>query len=133
MNQEYSQKEENGKERKYQQLQLWLERAMALQTANILFEWDNETLAPKQAGACTAKVQGALALAYQELMTGEEIGKYLELCEQETELSEAEVAILREAGKKRAGMYPAKGVSRLSGADIRICTDMGTGQREPGF
>ena len=59
MNQEYSQKEENGKERKYQQLQLWLERAMALQTANILFEWDNETLAPKQAGACTAKVQGA--------------------------------------------------------------------------
>ena len=101
MNQEYSQKEENGKERKDQQLQLWLERAMALQTANILFEWDNETLAPKQAGACTAKVQGALALAYQELMTGEEIGKYLELCEQETELSEAEVAILREAKEER--------------------------------
>ena len=105
MNQEYSQKEENGKERKYQQLQLWLERAMALQTANILFEWDNETLAPKQAGACTAKVQGALALAYQELMTGEEIGKYLELCEQETELSEAEVAILREAKEERKELF----------------------------
>lgn len=101
MNQGRNQREENGKGSWYQQLRPLLERAMALQTANILFEWDNETLAPKQAGASTAKVQGALASAYQELMTGEEIGKYLELCERENGLSEAEEAILREAREER--------------------------------
>ena len=74
-----------------------LERASALQTALILFEWDNETLAPREAGKYTAKVQGALSEAYQEIMTGKNIEKLLEQCRQETGLSEAERAIIREA------------------------------------
>ena len=47
----------------YEELKPYLERVLAFQTAKILFEWDNETLAPRQAGACTARVQGALAAA----------------------------------------------------------------------
>ena len=30
----------------YEQLEPYLERAQAFQTAKVLFEWDNETLAP---------------------------------------------------------------------------------------
>lgn len=101
MSQRQNQKEKNRKDSAYQQLQPYLERAMALQTANVLLEWDNETLAPKQAGAWTAKVQGALASAYQELMTGEETGRLLEECDRENGLSEAELAIVREAKEER--------------------------------
>ena len=52
------QREERNKET-YGMLKPCLERAMALQTALILFEWDNETLAPEEAGKYTARVQGA--------------------------------------------------------------------------
>lgn len=33
----------------YEELKPYLERVLAFQTAKILFEWDNETLAPKEA------------------------------------------------------------------------------------
>lgn len=95
------QKENSRKNSAYEQLQPYLERAMALQTANILFEWDNETLAPRQAGACTARVQGALAAAYQELMTGEEVRGLLEKCEKESGFTEKELAIIREAKEEQ--------------------------------
>ncbi len=90
------QREERNKET-YGMLKPCLERAMALQTALILFEWDNETLAPEEAGKYTARVQGALSEAYQEIMTGEKIKRLLEQCRKETGLSEAERAIIREA------------------------------------
>lgn len=90
------QREERNKET-YGMLKPCLERAMALQTALILFEWDNETLAPEKAGKYTARVQGALSEAYQEIMTGEKIKRLLEQCRKETGLSEAERAIIREA------------------------------------
>ena len=95
------QKENSKKSSAYERLQPYLERAMALQTANVLFEWDNETLAPERAGACTARVQGALAAAYQELMTGEELGRLLEECEKENGFTEQESAILREAKEEQ--------------------------------
>lgn len=81
----------------YGQLKPYLERAMAMQTALILFEWDNETLAPEQAGKYTAKVQGILSQTYQEIMTGQEVRELLEKCRGEKDLSEAEQAIVREA------------------------------------
>ena len=90
------QREERNKET-YGMLKPCLERAMALQTALILFEWDNETLAPEEAGKYTARVQGALSEAYQEIMTGEKIKRLLEQCRKETGLSEAEGGIIREA------------------------------------
>lgn len=84
-----------------QELESCLERAMAIQTALVLLEWDNETLAPAQAGPYTAKVQGSLSAAYQEIMTGEELGRLLEACGRRNDLSEKEQAILREAGEER--------------------------------
>lgn len=81
----------------YKELQPYLERAMAYQTALVLFEWDNETLAPKEAASYTAKMQGAISAAYQELMTDEKVKTLLLQCEKEGQLTEAERAIVREA------------------------------------
>lgn len=80
---------------KFQALQPYLERAMAYQTALVLFEWDSETLAPPQAAEATARMQGAISAAYQELITGEELKALAKACEDEP-LSETEAAILRE-------------------------------------
>lgn len=85
----------------YEELQVYLERAMALQTANILFEWDSETLAPQGGGELTAKMVGSLSEEYQRIMTDEALKKLLETCEKELEehpdaFSEKEQAILRE-------------------------------------
>ena len=77
-------------------LEKHLEQAMAYQTALILIEWDNETLAPEQAGPYTARVQGTLSAAYQSVMTSSEVQKLLRQCEAES-LSEQECAIVREA------------------------------------
>ena len=45
-------------------LKPYLDRAMALKAAMALFEWDNETLAPKEAGRLTSKVIGILSGEY---------------------------------------------------------------------
>lgn len=76
----------------------YLEKAMAYQTALTLFEWDNETLAPEQAGAYTARVQGILAASYQEIMTAPALKELLLECEQELGNKEnlEKQAILRE-------------------------------------
>ena len=48
------QKNQNVK-KQFEELQSLLERAMALQTSMVLFEWDDETLAPKGAAEHTAR------------------------------------------------------------------------------
>jgi carboxypeptidase Taq len=84
--------------RAYDRLAEKLERAFALQTALVLIEWDNETLAPKQAGRYTARMEGALSAAYQEIMTGDEVKQLITECTEHPEtLSEIEQAIVREA------------------------------------
>lgn len=82
----------------WDRLMLCLEKAMAYQTALTLFEWDNETLAPEQAGAYTARVQGVLAASYQEVLTGPELKGLISACEQEsgTEENPEKQAVLRE-------------------------------------
>ena len=88
----------------YERLSELLEKAMAFQTSLILFEWDNETLAPEGAGDHTAKVIGILSGEYYRLMTGEEMGEVLGACEKEAGLSLVEAAILKEAGEVREGL-----------------------------
>ena len=92
--------EETGQapESAWDRLMLCLEKAMAYQTALTLFEWDNETLAPEQAGAYTARVQGVLAASYQEVLTGPELKGLISACEQEsgTEENPEKQAVLRE-------------------------------------
>jgi carboxypeptidase Taq len=91
-------KKECSKSRPYDRLADHLERAFALQTALTLIEWDNETLAPKQAGRYTARMEGALSAAYQEIMTGSEVKQLIKECTAHSEsLSEIEQAIVREA------------------------------------
>lgn len=105
LNKEIQRGEEGIKEGKqeegaYEKLGPYLERAMALQTALILFEWDNETLAPEKAGKYTARVQGALSGAYQEIMTDKAVRELLNICQKEQGLTEAEQAIVREASEE---------------------------------
>lgn len=49
----------------YEELMQYLEEAQAYETALILFEWDEETLAPEKAGSRTARMQGVLSSSYQ--------------------------------------------------------------------
>ena len=70
---------------------------MALQTAMVLFEWDNETAAPKEAAERTAVVIGSLSSQYLDIMTGEKLKTALEECSgQMSEMTEVEQAIVRE-------------------------------------
>ena len=81
----------------FEKLQNQLEKAMALQTAMVLFEWDNETAAPKEAAERTAVVIGSLSSQYLDIMTGEKLKTALEECSgQMSEMTEVEQAIVRE-------------------------------------
>lgn len=94
----------------YEELSGYLEQAMAFQTALVLLEWDNETLAPEQAGPYTARVQGTLSAAYQKVMTDGRVKELIGQCEREMDgagakgqadgeggFTVAERAIVREA------------------------------------
>ena len=81
----------------FEKLQNQLEKAMALQTAMVLFEWDNETAAPKEAAERPAAVIGSLSSQYLDIMTGEKLKTALEECSgQMSEMTEVEQAIVRE-------------------------------------
>lgn len=79
----------------YEELQPYLEKMMAFQTAMILFEWDNETLAPKDAGPYTSKVVGTLSAEYFSTVTDDSVKKLSKECSRE-KLPEVESAIVRE-------------------------------------
>ena len=81
----------------FEKLQNQLEKAMALQTAMVLFEWDNETAAPKEAAERTAAVIGSLSSQYLDIMAGEKLKTALKECSgQMSEMTEVEQAIVRE-------------------------------------
>ena len=84
----------------YEELKPLLEKTMALQTAMVLFEWDDETLAPKEAGAYTSKVIGTLSQEYLEKITSDEVKRLLEQCRDDDTLSEVEAAIVKEAAEE---------------------------------
>lgn len=95
----------------YKELQPHLERAMAFKTALVLFEWDNETLAPEQALSHTAKVAGAISAAYQEMITGSQLTTLLAECEKAKGLTETEAAVIREVREEvddLSGIPPAE-------------------------
>lgn len=84
----------------YEQLTTYLERAQAFQTAMVLFEWDNETLAPKEAGPYTSRMIGAISGEYYGVITDKEFKHLIEECKKDKRLSETEAAIVREAGEE---------------------------------
>lgn len=81
--------------RSYEKLQPYLERAQAFQTAKILFQWDNETLAPRAAGPNTSRVVGTLSSEYFSVITDPEVERLAKECGKE-DLSPVESAIVRE-------------------------------------
>lgn len=94
----------------YETLSALLEKTMALQTSLILFEWDNETLAPEDAGSYTSRVIGILSEEYYSAMTGDEMGEAIAACERDKSLSAVEQAVVREAKEAREELVciPAK-------------------------
>ena len=69
--------------RAFDELKSYLDRAMALNTALVLFEWDNETLAPEQAGSLTGNVIGILSGEYFQAFTNEEVKRLVKECRKE--------------------------------------------------
>lgn len=84
----------------FEKLSGYLEKAMAIQASMVLFEWDNETLAPKEAAPYTSRVIGSLSEQYMEIMTSEDVKKLVEACGKESGLTETEEAIVREAAEE---------------------------------
>lgn len=84
----------------FEKLSGYLEKAMAIQASMVLFEWDNETLAPKEAAPYTSRVIGSLSEQYMEIMTSEDVKKLVKACGQESGLTGTEEAIVREAAEE---------------------------------
>lgn len=111
----------------YEQLQPYLERAQAFQTAKVLFEWDNETLAPKKAGQNTSKVVGTLSSEYFSVITDPQVKKLVKEC-QEEDLGQKEAAIVRELAEEMEKLerVPAneyREFSQLASEGTRIWAD----------
>ncbi len=87
----------------FEQLVPYLEKHMALQTALALLDWDDATLAPKEAGEYTAKVIGILSEEDFLCLTNPQVKKILEDYESKTEETkeqeETEQAIIRKIKK----------------------------------
>ena len=99
------QKNQNVK-KQFEELQSLLERAMALQTSMVLFEWDDETLAPKGAVEHTARVIGSLSEQYQEILASMRFKELLDVCQKAEKenagvFDEVQSAILREAAEEQ--------------------------------
>ena len=99
------QKNQNVK-KQFEELQSLLERAMALQTSMVLFEWDDETLAPKGAAEHPARVLGSLSEPYQEILASMRFKELLDACQKAEKenagvFDEVQSAILREAAEEQ--------------------------------
>lgn len=81
----------------FKQLKPYLDKAMAVQAALVLFEWDDATLAPKAAGANTSRVIEILSGEYFQAVTGEETKALVKECLENSEgLKETEMAQVKE-------------------------------------
>lgn len=93
----------------YERLKPYIEKAMALQTALALFEWDNETGAPKEAGEYTSQVIGTLSDEYYKTYINDEVKALLDKLqgkrEQET-LTDTQKAIVKEIAKIDEALRP---------------------------
>lgn len=86
----------------FDKLQPHLDKAMALQTALSLFEWDDETAAPHEAANYTSKIIGILSNEYMNSLINDDVRKLLKKLRVEKdqeELSIKEKAIIKELGR----------------------------------
>jgi len=86
----------------FEKLQPYLDKAMALQTARSLFEWDIQTAAPFGAADNTSKVNGILSDEYMKSLINDDVRqllKQLQTDEEQAELTDKEKAIVKELAK----------------------------------
>jgi len=86
----------------FDKLQPYLDKAMALQTARTLFEWDDETAAPHEAANYTSKVIGILSNEYMNSLINYDVRKLLKKLQDKKEqedLTIKEKAIIKELGR----------------------------------
>ena len=85
--------------KQYEELKTYLDKAMALKTAMTLFEWDNETLAPKEAGELTSNVIGTLSGEYFAAVTCPRVKELVAALKEETVGGQPLFVTIRAAGK----------------------------------
>lgn len=83
---------------------LWpyLDKAMALETAKGLFEWDDQTIAPFEAAEYTSKVVGILSDEYMKCLINDDVRrliKKLKEDKEQEELTNKEKAIIKKLDK----------------------------------
>ncbi|HWT74572.1 MAG TPA: carboxypeptidase M32 [Mobilitalea sp.] len=86
----------------FEKLQPFLDKSMALQTARILFEWDDQTVAPFEAAEYTSKVVGILSDEYMKSLINDDVRKLLKKLQEEKEqqeLTDTEKAIIKQLAK----------------------------------
>jgi carboxypeptidase Taq len=86
----------------FEELQPYLEKSMAFQTAKSLFEWDDQTLAPFEAADYTSKVVGILADEYMKCLINDDVRKLIKKLKEDKEqekLTDNEKAIIKELDK----------------------------------
>lgn len=86
----------------FDKLQPYLDKAMALQTARSLFDWDDQTLAPYEATEYTSKVSGILSDEYMKALINDDVRKLLKKLQEEKEqeeLTDTQKAIVKELRK----------------------------------
>lgn len=92
----------------YQQLQPFLERNQAFETALTLFSWDNETLAPESAIEHTSRMIGLLSMESYRCLINDEVRELLEQLSKapgNTELTETETAIVKLLIKQQEAIW----------------------------
>lgn len=94
--------DEKGKKMnaKFEELQVYLDKWMACNTALSLFGWDAETLAPPQSVERTAKVTGILANETYQAIVNPKVEQLLADLKQANDLDEVQRAIVAQLGEQ---------------------------------
>lgn len=90
----------------FNKLKPWLEKAYALNSALILFEWDNETEAPSEASEQTTEAIEILSNEYYETIINPDVKKLLKQLDSEKDLNDKERAIVKDLKKQYESMEP---------------------------
>ena len=100
-----------------------------------LFEWDNETMAPKEADEYTSRMIGSLSEQYMELMTSERMKCLVKDCYKEGGLTEVESAIVREVEEEldKLSAIPPKEYREFSELTARATNIWARAKEEKNF
>lgn len=84
----------------FDELKQYLDRAMALQSALRLFEWDDATAAPKEAGPLTSNVIRILSGEYFQAVNNGEVKRLVKECQADETLTQVQAAQVRELSEE---------------------------------